>query len=180
MSLCRITNLMETSIAIEDIGVHLPARGSNVLIDTKTAERSRDLKSYQKWVRVEAVVSPRLAIWPFTKPVVQPKSIPVALPVAVSSPVPVVSELQQVRETLSTLNSLAHKLSEFMQQTKLVQSPIAAVAASEIVVEKDPIFIPSRVMPKNADVQIQTHEDEIDHASGEAASRMLKGMKRKS
>ena len=67
MARYKITNLISAGVAISDLGIHLPGKGSFIIVDESAKEKSKDIKQIKNWVRIEPVIEDRVPIWPFTK-----------------------------------------------------------------------------------------------------------------
>lgn len=159
--LSKITNITAASVVIEDIGVYLPGKGSHQIIKSELVERSRDFQDVKKLVRVDQVRSPKpMPIWPFVK-----------------KPAPEEPEVEPPRGELGDIRQDVRKIMELL--TELLSRPSApppeVVAAHMQVAQErrellkegklplggDPMFIPSSIVPDEAEVIIKTEEVEI-------------------
>ncbi len=184
----EVTNLLPTSLTIEDIGVNLqPAGGSSStrVLSEHTYKSSTHIRSCEqrKWVKVVIRKSfdPKpIPVWPFSK-----------APAPAQSPPPIVVSAPSHSETV--LMGLIHKLEGLVNRAQTVAvAPAAAPVSSQApmvdstptlrVVEKvieapEPMFIPSRIVPQNAEVRIRVDEsskDDDEFASGADALRSLR------
>jgi len=182
----QIQNLLHTSLIIEDIGVTLQAIGgqdSIRIIPDRLYTSSRLLIEYQnkKWVRISVCnqEAPRMPIWPFSKPPAAPPPIPPPPPP--SSPVQVSSPASdEVRALRGSVDILTRKINELLQQGPIFQAPIQAYRApvqdipDSLQTVDEPMFLPSSIVPKTADVRIQVTETESESKDFDSSLDALK------
>jgi hypothetical protein len=163
----KVTNLLSTSLKIEDLGIILQARGGNdgsCVISSDSCDRSVSLRELRqkRWVSVH----PLHASIPSN---IKPQTT--AQPQEPQEPQIDISALQ------NEIRSMNSRFDEVLAALKSVsqQAPIAAAAPVIIHVpvqmgssgqshfhenpSSDPMFIPSSIVPKDANVHINTNEE---------------------
>lgn len=160
--LSKITNITAASVVIEDIGVYLPGKGSHQTIKSELIEKSRDFQDVKKLVRVDQVKLPKpMPIWPFVK-----KPVPKELEVK-----PPKGELGDIRQDVRKIMQL---LTELLSRPS-APPPEVVAAHMQVAQERrellkegklplgdsDPMFIPSSIIPHDAEAIIKTEEVEI-------------------
>jgi hypothetical protein len=93
----KITNLTNSSLTIEDINVRLPGKGSSVVVDANSADKSKDLALNKSFVKIEKV--------PYQKnPLIKLDSLPVPSDYRKPESISVIDTLRDdVAEIKSTL-----------------------------------------------------------------------------
>jgi hypothetical protein len=203
----KITNLLSTSVVVEDLGVRLNARGSCTVRADSWAQSNdaRDLEA-KRWVRadkqyVQGRSSPSLAI-PHPQPpklVPQdplppaPQSTPAVPP---ASGIPISQEsfdrfLRNQEELMKMMAGLAGSVPEkFDQINKSIQAmPAPAVVPyrpgsvqaheySPAARGSDPMFIPASIVPKDAQANIKVQEGEVESDVGSNVDALKRMRKR--
>lgn len=184
MNLYEVSNNLNTSLVIEDIGVFLQARGgtdSSKVITANMHDMSSDLKRMVqlRWVTVSSRPAPvrrPVPVWPLSGFAHRPASTP--------SPEP--SSHTQVLQDLSSITSSVARLDEALSEVlRLLRSsrehlPLnASSATSAISAPQDPIFLPSKIVP-DAEVRMTVSSSESELKSfDESKNALAKLRKRK-
>lgn len=205
--LYKITNMLSTSVTVEDLGINLPA-GGTCTVRADAWSRSNDARNLeaQRWVKADKqFVAGRAPphVLPARAPAVPPR--PVGPPVAqrVDSPVVapagvVVSQesfdryLRNQEELMQMMSSLMGSVPSGLDQ---INKSIKAMPAPAVVPYRpgsvqahefsptargaDPMFIPTRIVPEDAKSAIKVQEGEVatDVSSASAALKKARGGK---
>jgi hypothetical protein len=175
MRLCKITNLVNYAISVEDIGVMLPGRGSSCIVELEAANKSINLLEKVRLKQVLAKpVQPIMSVWPFIKR--QPE------PVAKVEQIVPVQKVEQTNKIMEDkfdqLNQQVNKLVELIgsgvsilssiPQIQTVQTQIATQIQSQTIKEnelkvnmQEPMFIPSKIIPDDAKANVKISKSEI-------------------
>ncbi len=162
----QITNRLGTSLTIEDIGIRLEA-GSSITLQERSYNSSRLIKTYIQngWIAVSQFAEAKkpIPIWPFSA------SPPTVAPTTVTDS----SALQSV------LARLEHAISSL--QSNLVVAPSASLSKSTSAAQAsdEPMFIPSQILPVDADVQINVDTSETENANYDSGLQALKNARRR-
>ncbi len=184
----EVTNLLPTSLTIEDIGVNLqPAGGtqSSKVLSEHTYKASRHIRSCEqrKWVKVvvrRAFVPRPIPVWPFSKAPPAPAPPPPPSTPAASRPSRsevVLAGLIQKLEILINRVQSAPTSSPAPQQTLL--APARARLAEDVSVAADPLFIPSSIVPTTAEVRIRVDESTTEKGDFESGTDALRKLRKK-
>jgi len=172
-----IRNLLHTSLTIEDAGVTLQARGTQVISD-RLHESSRMIKEYstKKWVHVSFQQDPKpMPIWPFSKP----------KPISVPTPNPSTDEVTVLK---GAVNQLEGRIAELIQAIRssgptspvyLASTPKTIAAPPVMETIDEPMFIPTKIVPDAADVRINVDQSESDNTNFDSNLDALKSMRRR-
>lgn len=193
--MCKITNLISTSVVIEDISIRLqPAGGkdSSAIIDASVAKRSKDLKNRcAKWVKIEwydaprparlpSPVSPASSLAATLLPMVEPVPVP-AVPAPVSS-APVFPSIDILEKTVQNVgkkqDDIERKQDEIL--TLLRSSPsvrIGPTMSGPVVDPSDPMMIPDHILPDSAEISVKVREDRIERHDFDITRKALKKLK---
>jgi len=174
----KITNISVSGVVIEDIGVYLPGRGDNSIVDAILIEKSRDFQEIKDLVRVDKVPKP-MPIWPFHK---SPPAVPKKEKAPEKGLGTVEQDIKAIRELLSQLLArpsapsaevVAAHLQVAKERRELLRSKELPLAIEE------PMFVPKSIIPADAESVIKTEEAEItkDDFDGDldALRKALKG-----
>ena len=186
----KLTNLLITSLNIEDLGIILQARGGEDSIRTITSdsyERSSKLKEFirNKWVSAHevAVSTPR------TRHKIQ---APIKAPDL--SPQLQSSDVVALQDELRAMNSRFDEILTALKSIPSAPPPVivhvpvhTASSNNEYVNSKnsdipslsDPIFIPSSIVPKDANVQINTNSESSSGHGFDDSLAALKAARKK-
>ena len=181
-----VTNRLPASLTIEDIGVRLDAAGgssSSKLLPEQTFHSSRQIKEYErkKWVTIEVrppVAKPPIAVWPFSA---APTPASVAAPVPVSPPSPESLILQGIMAKLDGMLAAMQKAPTPATIYQTAASLPAATSQHQAAPQPsvEPIFIPSQIIPKSADVSINVKTSESESEDFDSGLEALKKARRK-
>jgi hypothetical protein len=174
---------MSTSVVIEDLGVHLPCKGSSAIVDADSASRSKNLKERKQWIRIEPIpeVKP-MPVWPFLK--VQPKPSPPVPPPPDDDIRQILSVLAQRTQTLLEImaaKSSPQDSSEILAAIARIPS-ISVAAAIHTQVQSDvPLFIPGQIVPTQAqaDSRIHAREEAVTVDDMDASLQALRQARKK-
>jgi hypothetical protein len=174
---CKITNISSISVVIEDMGVYLPGRGDSSIVNADILKKSRNILDVKGLIRIDEVKVPKpMPVWPFHKP---------EIPEEEETPR---RELGNIEKDIRDIKKL---LAELLSRPS---APPAEVVAAHLQVARerrellksgtlplapeDPMFIPSTIVPDDAEAEIKASETEVipDDFDGslEALKRALK------
>lgn len=186
MIMYLVTNRLPASLTIEDIGVRLDAAGgssSSKLLPQQTFDSSRQIREYErkKWVTIEVrppvpIAKAPVAVWPFSA---APPSAPVTAPVLTPSP-----EAVMLQGIMAKLDGMLAAIQKGPTPAVIYQTAAALpapVAASQAVPQPsvEPMFIPSQIVPKSADVSINVKTSESESEDFDSGLEALKKARRK-
>jgi hypothetical protein len=165
----KITNIVNADVIIEDLSIRLPGKGSNVIIDANIANRSRDLVVNRNLIRIDKIGEKvPMPIWPFVKS----KKLP--------DPTP---ESNATQKDLSDIKSMLADILLRMNSesaSKTVIKKVIAVSQNqvpEILEVQEPMFIPSKIMPDQAEVDIKLREREVSKTDLSEGIKALKKLR---
>lgn len=162
----KIINLITSSVSIDDIGVHLPGKGSYKIVNHDVFNSSKDFKLVKNLVKVEIVKESTVPFWPFIKSV----PIPASKTEQESKPVDTtqIELLKSVKKIEEVLNELLSRPSP--PPPEIIAAHVAQIKpGSEVKIPSGPMFIPSKIRPtdvKEIDVDISSKDirkDDIDN-----------------
>jgi len=205
--LYKITNLLSTSLTVEDLGVLLPAKGScTVRADSWTQSNdARELES-KRWVRadkqyVQGQPPPSIAPVRRSAPALVPQDpspsppqpraeVPVAQAVTVSQD-SFDRFLRNQEELMKMMAGLAGAVPAGMER---INKSIQAMPAPAVVPYRpgsvqaheyspsargaDPMFIPTKIVPDDAQANIKVQEGEVQTDVGSSVDALKKMRKR--
>lgn len=184
-----LTNLLITSLNIEDLGIILQARGgkdSICVITSDSYERSSKLKEFigNKWVSVQQTH--------MSVPRVRHR---IHIPIKAPDPAPQLQSpsVAALQDELRVMNSrfdeilTALKSVPSAQPPTVIHVPVHAISNNQHIDSKnsdkrgliDPIFIPSSIVPKDANVQINTNSESSSGDGFDDSLAALKAAKKK-
>jgi hypothetical protein len=159
MMLYKITNILNTSLTIEDLGLMLSA-GESRRISADAYSKSEDIRRHSRFIKVDAIYAAgngSIIGTGLEKPIVTApiqKSNLSSVVISDSDPAKLEKKLDDIYAMLSTL--MNQKTTVVVQQ---VQSKIDPV--QQIQTLKEPIFIPSLIVPTNVEFSTQAVEQHI-------------------
>ena len=171
MTIYRVTNLLNTSLSIEDLGIILAAGGStNISADAHA--RSEDLRRLQRYVRVDPIYICTSATPRRADPIFPPPS-------SIPSPVPPPSnDISALNAKIDSLVSMVQRLTgavENIPAPAVVPFRPGMEHAHEISVRgSDPMFIPSSIVPDGTEAHIKPHESEVSKDVSQARDALKK------
>lgn len=169
MRLCRLTCLVHAGVSIEDISVHLPGKGSSVIVNSDAAIHSKDLASRIRMVRVEHLPQQApMPIWPFVKAPI-PKE-PVALPSSSREDFDVL--LRRMETVSKDVKSLFDVISSIPGRANPSTESLPGLP-----MQSDPMFIPEHIVPPSIEVRMKVSEEEISKDDFESSHEALKKMR---
>lgn len=190
MMLWRVTNLLSTSVSIEDLGITLQARGgedgsTSITDEAKRSSRSLSLLQNAKWVSVVLHnSSPKMPMWPISKPPPPPAvfpSVAVAPPPALPVIAPPVMPVDPVM--LETIRRLESTIAELASVIRSVPTSVAVSVPGNPIVASipnaDPQFIPNNIVPTDVNVEINAKSKETEAPDFDQSASTLKGMRRR-
>lgn len=192
MSHYVITNESSSDIYLEDIGIRLSGRGSSAVVGKPEFESSKSVKSVGKAISYR-LVEP--SIWPFSAR--KPAQLVSPPPKTVNSsqdPKPdhpaVKMEMIAALKIIQRLDKIVAAMENSSMQAKTPTSGKLETTAyhevgrdpSSIQVNqfsKDPVFIPSSIIPKDAEIRVNLKESESERPDLEETAKALKKMRKK-
>lgn len=190
MMLWRVTNLLSTSVSIEDLGITLQARGgedgsTSITDEAKKSSRSLALLQNAKWVSVTPHnASPRMPMWPISKPPPPPAaSAPIVVPPPPAAPViapPVMPVDPMMLETIRRLESTIAELAMAIRSAPAAV-PNSSSEASVVPGSKpsDPQFIPSNIVPTDVNVEINAKPEATAAPDFDQSASALKNFRKR-
>lgn len=180
-TLWRITNLVQSEVVVEDIGLRL-ARGASKVIDDNTYLSSRNLVALSdaRVVSVAAAQPARPSVWPLSSPRLPPPPPPP--PRTDDRDSAVASLVQSMAAMQERIGQLVDALSK-QQPSQAVAYPMNPAAAPIPMVPfaqtAEVTFIPSKVVPDADTSNLKVKSDEVS-ADGfdDARSALKKARKR--
>lgn len=176
----QITNLLHTSLTIEDIGVVLQSAGgkdSIKILPEQTYHSSRIIKKYerQKWVSTKIILDgPKksIPVWPFssTSEIVAPRRPP-------SSPPP--PSPSAPNESFHHLETKLDKILDLLRMSSTPSAVRTAFIPSAVSAPSEPMFVPSKILPESAEVRINVKESEMDSSGMDEKIEALRKARRR-
>jgi len=158
----RITNILNSSVVIEDINVFLPGKGSYVDVSIELANFSKDLVKNSHFVKVTEIGSNNMPIWPLIsrKPIpihkneLETRSEPQIIDQNINISKEDINDIKELARSIKeSLSHLAQKENNYPPE--LFERIISAISSSSgshtpssfSPKGNDPIFIPSTIVP---------------------------------
>jgi hypothetical protein len=157
----KITNITTSGVVIEDIGVFLPGKGNYSIVDTDLLERSKDFREVENLVRVEKIRVPEpMPVWPFHKPPTPKKE---ERKVSQEELGGIRQDLKAIRELLAELLSRPSAPSPEVvaAHMQIAQERRELLGSKKLPLSKDPMYIPSSIIPEDAESVIRADETEV-------------------
>lgn len=162
----KITNIVNADVVIEDLSIRLSGKGKSIVIDAITADKSRDLIANRHLIRIDRVgEAVQVPIWPFSKDKVEPA--------------PIKESVKNItKDDISEIKLLLASILSKMNDNRDIKTII--IEKSGIIVDptmksEEPLFIPSKIIPDQAEVSIKLKENEI---LGNDLSRGVQALKK--
>jgi hypothetical protein len=177
MSNSRIINISNISVVIEDIRVYLPGKGDSDIVNTELVNRSKDFRDVRSLVRVEEIKTDKsMPVWPFHKSLPKLKEAPQEDTGSIKEDVRIIKELLTKllsRPSAPPAEVVAAHMRVAQERQELLKAGTLPLPM------QDPMFVPSSIIPDDAEAVIKTKETEItkDDFDGnvEALKKALKG-----
>lgn len=187
MSHYIVTNITNSEVVLEDVGVRLAGRASSP-VGVAEFEASSSVRDNHRFLSVRLVHTPipSASVWPLSlKSPMEPPNHSNHSPKPDVKAEPVGASNAALHAKIDQLTALVASLVASKDQA--VQSPtpsfIPQKSASskpvEIQVPPEPVFIPSSIVPKDAEVQVKLNTSEKDRPDIGATTASLKEMRRK-
>jgi hypothetical protein len=177
MIVYRITNILSSSISIEDLGIRLDS-GQSVIISADSHARSEDLRRNDRWIRSDTIHYPNNV----KPPTVHRKVLTVQEPIRKNEPVDsgyvrslkIESKLDDIQKMLSKMmNDNVNHATEIKKKIDEVPTPAVVPYRPGMVQSHEykqqfssdssvPMFIPSKVIPDIDISGTKTSNTEID------------------
>ena len=165
----RITNVLNTSLTIEDLGFILSA-GESRRISAEAYSRSEDIKRQSRFIKVDTMYvanNNHFMNSGSEKPIVTipvPKNNLASAIIGDSNPAKLEKKLDDIYSMLSTL--MNQKASIPVQQVQPKTEPVQTL--------KEPMFIPSSIVPINVEFSTQASEQHIEKDIEDSADSLRK------
>lgn len=193
--ICRIINQANHLVSIDDIDVKLDRYGSYAEVPSHVAHSSTDLAKLKKWLSIQYVKkSNPMPFWPliFNNRSIGPKkSEEPHIPESISEETNKVENIEKdISEIKTVLNDISNHLKNLPSSNNIdvntLLNQLVTRGSERINIpefaevrpdESKPIFVPSNLVPKNAEVRIKKKEETVekeDMQEGLAALRRLK------
>jgi hypothetical protein len=175
----KITNRIASSVVIEDLKVYLPGKGSWTIVLAASAEASKDLRENRHLVKLESIQTENpMPVWPFIKSP-PPKRVPSPEP----DPGP-----RELKELLQSVRGIQTALQELLLRPSPAPADVLAAHVQAIQQRggippglpggpdpsEDPLFIPSQIIPKDTDADIQAREGKVQKDNFDEGANALK------
>jgi hypothetical protein len=170
LTLYRITNILNTSLTIEDLGLILSA-GESRRITAEAYSRSEDIRRYSRFVRVDTIYVAGQG--PITnsgseKPIV---TGPIQKSNLVHTIVKDVAQdttylEKKLDDIYSMLSTLMNRKTPEVQQVQVLSKSVETL--------NDPMFIPSSIVPAGVEFSTQASEQQVDKDIGNSTSALKK------
>ncbi len=158
VKLCKITNLISSSVSIQDIGVYLPGKGSTKIIDYELSIKSKDLKN-NKLVKIEYFNVRKI------EPKYETKSLFSKNEHANDNKTSIEQEINKedlrlINENIKEIKSMLLNLHNQQHDEKINDKQAINVDKPEV--DNELLFIPSKITPDNIESNMKTDEQHID------------------
>ena len=180
----KITNLISSGVVLEDLKVHLPGKGSWIIVHAASADASEDLRKNRHLVKLEAIyIRKPMPVWPFIKSVPTKNTLPLGP----------IHDSQELGKLLSSVRGIEAALRELLLRPS--PAPADVLAAHVHAIRQrggipsglpggsdpadDPIFIPSQIVPTDLDADIRSHEGEVKKDDFDEAADALRRVRGK-
>jgi hypothetical protein len=150
----KITNMVNADIIIEDLSIRLSGKGSSAIVDANTADKSKDLVASRKLVRVDKIREINMPIWPFVKSESKPEGTPPHTPDNTS-------DMDEIKLLLSSILLEIRSKQEPKSELKTIIVEKNSVIQGHSAIVSEPMFIPSRITPDEAETDIKLREGEV-------------------
>lgn len=173
----RITNLIQSAVFIEDIGVRLAWKGSSSTVSLDVANRSKSLSIAIKKKQVsKTIVSNSMPprVWPFPKEKIRKTEEPD-------------SRDREISNLRGDIKGLQGQLSAILQAVQdgnsrpiVMQQGAPGAQGQPLVDHDDPMFIPSQIVPdeRTTESRINVKSDEVEVEDFDEAASALKRLRK--
>ncbi len=183
----EITCSAPHSVSIEDIGVHLPGRGSKATVRADVLAASRDYARCRPWVVVKPLFQEvRMPLWPFVKArAPAPNPAPTA---------PAEAGLSEIRDSVKRIEAFVESLVSRPSPAapEVVAAHVRNIGAMPSVpaglpgaprlpgpgASSEPFFIPSKIAPDVSSSNIKVLEGEVEKQNMDEGVEALKKLRR--
>jgi len=201
MKTVEIKSITNVSVYIEDLGIRLNGINAVAYVSELDASRSKSLKDLSKLVKVS--VKRTLNIWPFSKPLHITSHTPLVNTVSAEK-ISSNELLESFDKNLSThhinddrmeklienVNKLVDVMQEFAKNSANTvghrDSPNLTGTGSHLASRSnvsrksdDPIFIPSKIIPDNSTIRLNSLDQSQDRPDIDDAAKNLKKLRGK-
>ena len=183
MTLYRITNILNTSLTIEDLGLILAA-GEHRLISADAYSRSEDIQRQSRYLKTHTICVANtdtedkvIARVGHERPIVTFPAPPVkqdlSSAVVKDSAADIIGLEKKIDGLYSLLNKLVSKSEVNVVQSASLNLDESRSTSIPTNVLQDPMFIPKSIIP-NAKVSTETVETHIDRDIGDSKKALKK------
>lgn len=177
--LYKITNLIDSSVVIEDINVKLLGKGCFQLVNEESICYSKNLKEVRRFIKIEEIKNNRIIpAWPFSQTKVE----------TVESEVPKSESNLANQEVITHLGRIEKLLSTIAEQNYLAK-PIINISnpssqsdskpdSSHRFSDSNPMFIPSKIVPTTKDSVLNVTSEEVEKDDFEKNVKLLSKQRR--
>ena len=166
MMVYKITNRLNTSLTIEDLGFILSA-GESRRISADAYARSEDIRRQANFIKIDTIYSmgegPIINKIGLEKPIIT-VPIPKTDIVPVNDPAKLEKKLDDIHSMLSEL--MNQKTPAIIQQVQTQIEPVQNF--------KEPMFIPNSIVPNNVEFSTQVSEQQVDKDIGNSKAALKK------
>lgn len=187
----KITNLIPGDVVVEDLGVRLRGLGDSRTVPAEAAAASADLGRNSRFVKVETIrTKDKVPFWPFVRerrPDPRPEPVQAPSP----SPSPDLSALQKQMEGIASgLQALLERPPPAPPEVVAAHVRTAQSRSSMPLgfpggpnlpgagTGDEPLFIPSKIVPDEAEASIKVSEEAVDKGDFEEGLAALRRAKR--
>lgn len=187
--LYEISNNLETSLVIEDIGIFLQARGgsdSSSIITQNMYDSSSDLQKMIKLKRIRVSSRPvptskkSFPIWPVSALNIKAPNVTPTLPINTPVSPPPVQDISSLKSSVSHLDGVMSEILSLLRSGSIpsVSSDHFRLKESRNSISSDPIFIPNKIVP-DAEAKISVVTSESDNAGFDKSREALSKLRKK-
>jgi hypothetical protein len=202
-----ITNETHMSLDMSDIGVKLPGKGSNKIIDIITANKSAIFTDFKRkrWVSCKPYKEPQsMPHWPFHRiqvpshltapslmnPIISaaPKTSDFENTPAARTPQPVANDstLSEIRDLLKVLVEKPLSASPEVIAAHVASAvsrqnggPTPGIMHTHGTIDDAPQFVPNKIIPDKVELSIKKNEVQVEKSNFDDAAMALKAINKK-
>jgi hypothetical protein len=186
MSYYIVTNMTDSDVLLEDIGVRLSGRGASASVGKAEFESSASVRAATRSISAR-IVGPVPPVWPFSAPRrPAPPSPPPPAAAPPAAPAPPADHMAALAALTARLDRLMSSVEPAI--ARLGQAPAQPSASSAVtagpspraaqVAPADPIFIPSSIVPSGADARVKLDTTTSDGSGVDESADALRKLRR--
>ncbi len=158
----KIKNRLNTSLAIEDIGVTLTGGGESIISDHQYSS-SQDVRRLSHYISVHPINTTKVV----HSQVLRKEEVTQPPPPQIINNMVIKNEPDNVKESkvdalMNRLESMISSLEKTMQNASGNFQPSQSSRPEQAVDNSMPIFIPSQITPENSEVNFNAEEKKVE------------------